>query len=109
MVFRAEPTAYRGSQARDQIEATAADLRTAIATLDLSHVCDPHHSSWQHLILNPLSEARDQTQNLMVTSWIRFHSATTGTLTSSFLNHLIVYEHYGLKSLIQILYNLFTK
>ena len=31
---------------------------TAIAAPDPSCVCDPHHSSWQHWILNPLSEAR---------------------------------------------------
>ena len=41
---------------------------TATATQDLSHVCDPHHSSWQHRILNPLNEARDQTCILMATS-----------------------------------------
>ena len=35
---------------------------TATATLDLSHICDLHHSSWQRQILNPLSEARDQTR-----------------------------------------------
>ena len=32
---------------------------TATATQDLSHVCDPHHSSRQRQVLNPLSEARD--------------------------------------------------
>ena len=32
---------------------------TATETPDPSHVCDLHHSSWQHGILNPLSEARD--------------------------------------------------
>ena len=26
---------------------------TGTATQDLSHVCDLHHSSWQHQILNP--------------------------------------------------------
>jgi len=33
----------------------------AIATAmpDLSYICDLHHSSWQHQILNPLSESRD--------------------------------------------------
>ena len=45
---------------------------TATAMQDLSHVCDLHHSSWQHWILNPLCEARDQTFNLMVTSQICF-------------------------------------
>ena len=43
----------------------------ATATRDLSHFCDLHHSPWQCRILNPLSEARDQTCNLMVPSWIR--------------------------------------
>ena len=55
---------------------------TATATWDLSCVCDLHHSSWQHWILNPLSEARDQTRNLMVSSGIRFYCATMGTLKS---------------------------
>ena len=32
---------------------------TAIAMQDLSLVCDLYHSSWQHRILNPLSEVRD--------------------------------------------------
>ena len=33
---------------------------TAIAMWDPSHICDIHHSSQQHQILNPLSEARDR-------------------------------------------------
>ena len=37
---------------------------TATATPDPSFVCDLHHSSWQHWILNPLSKARDQTHIL---------------------------------------------
>ena len=41
---------------------------TATAMQDQSCVCDLHHSSRQHWILNPLSEARDQTCTLMVTS-----------------------------------------
>lgn len=45
----------------------------ATATMqDPSHICDLRHSSWRHRILNPLSEARDRTRNLMVTSQIRF-------------------------------------
>ena len=39
---------------------------TATATLDLSRVCNLHHSSWQHQILNPLSEVRDWTSS----SWV---------------------------------------
>ena len=45
---------------------------TATATPDPSHVCDPHHSSWQHSIFNPLIEARDRTCVLMDASQIRF-------------------------------------
>ena len=41
---------------------------TATATRDLSRVCDLHHSSQQHQILNLLSEARDRTHILLDTS-----------------------------------------
>ena len=44
-----------------------------------SRICDLYHSSRQCRILNPLSEARDRTHNLMVTSWIHFH-CTKGEL-----------------------------
>ena len=37
---------------------------------DLSHVCDLYHSSRQRRILNPLSEARDGTRNLIIPSQI---------------------------------------
>ena len=43
-----------------------------------SHVCNLHHSSLLHQILNPLSKARDRTHNLMVPSRIRFYCATMG-------------------------------
>ena len=52
---------------------------TATAMPDLSHICDLHHSSQQRQILNPMSEARDRTRNLMVTSQVHFPCATTGT------------------------------
>ena len=45
---------------------------TATATWDLSHTCDLYHSSRQCWILYPLSEARNQTRTLMVTSQIHF-------------------------------------
>ena len=56
--------AYGGSQARGRIGAAAASL---------------HHNSGQHQILNPLSEARDRTGNLMVPGQIHFCCTTTGT------------------------------
>ena len=43
---------------------------TATAMWDLSTICNLHHSSWQCQILNPLSEARDQTCILMDASQI---------------------------------------
>ena len=56
---------------------------TAIVTPDLSRICDLHHSSQQRQILNPLSEARDQTFIFMDTSWVHFYWATMGTSTTS--------------------------
>ena len=52
---------------------------TATATQDPICICDPHHSSRQHQILNPLIEARNRTRNLMVPSQIHFCCATMGT------------------------------
>ena len=62
---------------------------TATVTWDLSHVCHLHHSSRQHQILNPLRDARDKTHNLMVTSQICHHCATTGTPDMEGLYRLI--------------------
>ena len=42
------------------------------AAWDPSHICDLHHTSWQHWIPDPLSEARDRTRIFMDTSWICF-------------------------------------
>ena len=43
-----------------ELELQVPAIATAIAMPDLSCVCDLHHSSRQHQILNPLSEARDR-------------------------------------------------
>ena len=43
---------------------------TATATQDLSRVFDLHQSLWQRQILKSLREARDQTRNLRVISWV---------------------------------------
>ena len=71
LLFRATPTAYGGSQARGQIRATASGL---------------YQSSQQCQLLNPLSEARDQTPSLRLTSRMCFLCATTGTPNISFLH-----------------------
>ena len=67
---RAAPVACGGSQARGLIGAIATGHATA--TPDPRCICNLHQSSRQHQILKPLSEARDQTWNLMAPSQIRF-------------------------------------
>ena len=64
---------------------------TATVTQDPSRVWNLHHSSWQHWVPNPLSEARDQTRVLVDTSQICFRCTTTGTPTSpvSYNKHLL--------------------
>ena len=57
---------------------------TATATRDLSRVCDLHHSSQQHRIFNPLSEARDQTCVLMDASYICFREPRWELLSLQF-------------------------
>ena len=52
---------------------------TATATPDPSCICDLHHSSQQHQILNPLSEARDGTRVLLDTSQVCYCWVMTGT------------------------------
>ena len=52
---------------------------TATPTPNLSCVYNLHHGSWQHWILNPLSEAREWMHILMDTSWFLYYWATTGT------------------------------
>ena len=61
--------AYRTSWVMGQVRAAAATAgyTTATETPDLSHICDLHCSLQQHWILNPLSEARDQTHIFMDT------------------------------------------
>ena len=66
---RATPVAYGSSWAGVESELQLPVYSTATASLDPSHVCDLHHSSWQQWILNPLSKARDQTCNLMDINW----------------------------------------
>ena len=62
---------------------------TATATPDLSSICNLHHSLWQYLILNSLSEAKDQTHILMDTSQSHFRCATTGTPQTLFFRAVL--------------------
>ena len=70
---------------RQGLELQLPAYTAAIATWDPSRICDLHHSSWQHRILNPLSEARHQTHILMDTSQIHLCCITTETPTHPFL------------------------
>ena len=68
-----------GPRLRVELELQLPAYTKATAPWDPSHVCNLPQISWQRQILNPLSEARHQTRNLMVPSRIRFHCAMTGT------------------------------
>ena len=66
-IFSAAPAADGSCWARGRIGAAAASLCHATAISHLSHICNLHCSSWQRLIINPLSEARDRIHILMDT------------------------------------------
>ena len=65
---------------------------TATATQDLSHVGDLHQSSWQRQILNPLSEARDQTHIFMDTSLILNLHHSGNSLFQYFYKHNFILD-----------------
>ena len=69
-LFRA---AYGGPQAKGLIGAAAAGLRQSHSNTRSKPRLWP--TPQQHRILSPLSEARDQTSNLMVPSQVPFHRA----------------------------------
>ena len=69
-----------GAQSELQLLAYA----TATAMADPSRLCKLYHSSQQCWIINPMSEARDRTQNLMIPSQIHFWYAMMGTPKRSF-------------------------
>ena len=52
---------------------------TATAMQDQSCICDLHHNSQQCQVLNPPSEARNQTCVHMDPSWFRYRWAMMGT------------------------------
>ena len=63
----AAPMAYGSSWVRGQFGAAAEAYATAMATPDLSHIWDLHHSLWQCWICNLMNKARDLTCILMGT------------------------------------------
>ena len=66
LLFRATPMAYRSSQS-----SSCKSIPQPQQQKDPSHTCKLHYSSWQCWILNPLSEARDQTHILTDTNQVR--------------------------------------
>ena len=62
---------------------------TATAIQGLSCICDLHHSSQQHQILNPLSKGRDGTNILMDTGWF------VTTKPPQDLSHLVFLSRVG--------------
>ena len=73
------PMAYGGPRLGVESALQLLIYTTATARLDLSRVCDPHRSSQQCRIFNPLSEPRDRTLNFMIPSQICFHWVAVGT------------------------------
>ena len=65
LLFRASPRHMEVPRPGVQWELQLTAYTTAAAMPDPSRVCDLHHSSRQCQILNPMSEARDQTHILM--------------------------------------------
>ena len=64
-IFRAAAIAYGSSLPDQGLNQRCSCQPRATATRDLSHICEQHHSSQQHQILNLLSKARDQICTLM--------------------------------------------
>ena len=80
---------YGSSQVGVESELQLLAYGTATSMPDLSFVCDLHHSSRQHWILNQLIKARAQSLNLMVPSRICFHCTITGTSLGVFVEILL--------------------
>ena len=76
-----------GSQARGWIRTLAAGLHHSHSNAKFKLHLQPTPHPGQHWILNPMSEARDQTCFLMDTSQIHFCWATTGTCNCVLIVH----------------------
>ena len=114
-LFIAASLAYDIPRLGVRLELQLPAYTTATATPDLSHLCDLCCSSWwQCRVINPLSEARDQTCILMDTTWVCYWWATMGSsylflpilpLVPCILIHL-VFSHRSL-SFLFIFFELF--
>ena len=62
-----------------ELQLLAYATATARISQDPSHTGNLHHSSWQHRVPNPLSEARDGTRVLADPGQVCFCCATAGT------------------------------
>ena len=74
-------------------------------TVDL---CDLHHSSQQHQILNPFREARDGTRILMDTSWLLnplIHNKNSSVRASDFISDLYDLMFFIIKKIYKCLQN----
>ena len=90
LFFRAAPLAYGSSQTRGKMGAIAASLFHSHSNMGCC-ICNLYHSSGQHQIPDPLSEARNRTHSLMDTNWVRLHCTTKGTPKHFFLNKFFMY------------------
>ena len=70
--------AHGSSQASGWIRAAVLAYATATATWDLSRICDRHHSSPQHQILNPARPGMEPTSSWKLIGFVT-HWATAGT------------------------------
>ena len=86
-LFRSSPVEYGSSQAMGWIKAAAEAYATATATPNLNCICDLCCSLYQHWILNPLSDARDQTHILIGVSWVLNLLSHTGNSSIHFFRH----------------------
>ena len=68
--FRTTPRHVEVPRQGVELELQLPAYTTATAMWDPRHVCNLHHSSRQHWLLNPLSKARDRTRRFMDTSRI---------------------------------------
>ena len=72
-LFRATPQCMEVPRLGVESELQLPAYTTATAMPDVSLVCDLLHSSWQRRILNPLSEARDESCVLVDAGQVRHH------------------------------------